>query len=138
MSPIRLTQRKEPTQPPIPPAKDEPAIDAPAAARSDRSQCLISDRSLTPNQLLRRWGRSLELRFDHLEKRFRLIGQPWRHDVRLSDCTMAVVFKIAVEGRTEASPLDTLPSTVGFPTTTLERMCQGHVLPGEFHQGGDS
>src|SRR6476659_8129704 len=121
MMTIRLTQRKEPTQAPIPPAKHEPAIEAPAAARSDRSQCLISDRSLTPHQLLRHCGRSIELRIDHLEERFRLIGQPWRHDVRLADCTMAVVFKIAVEGRDEASLLEILPSTAGFPTT-LERI----------------
>src|SRR6478735_10424056 len=133
MMAIRFTQRKEPAQTTIPPEKDEPAVEAPSASRSDRFQCMISDRSLTPDELIWHRGRPLELRFDYLEERFRLIGQPWRHDVRLADRTMAIVFKIAVEGGEEGSPLETLPSTVGVPTT-LERIRQGHIFSGEFHK----
>src|SRR6476646_7597596 len=46
---------------------------------------------------------------------------------------MAIVFKIAVESGEEGSPLETLPSTAGVPTT-LERIRQGLIFSGEFHK----
>jgi hypothetical protein len=101
---IGFAQGKESTEPPIPPAKNEPTIHTKAATSLDRRQCLFSRCLLASSNGFGSGWRAGELNADHLEQSFGLIGHPRRHDVRFPYAAMPIVRKVAVEPGKKLAP----------------------------------
>jgi hypothetical protein len=72
-----------------------------------------------------------------MEKGFRLIGETRRHDVRLTDPSMAVVFEIAIEGGYEWTAPET-PSIVAWRPPGSEHMTGDGVFARRLNQLGDA